>query len=126
MNFLGRKPNLHKLPVGRPPIEYLKKKETFSVSTPVYLKLAYKRICESLGLNPNKQTVNMITAFCLQHLSTLKDQDSCIFLVNGKCEAEGNPKPISQPDILICMIKETAKLCQKYQKTIKLINQAGT
>ena len=84
MNFLGRKPNLHKLPVGRPPIEYLKKKETFSVSTPVYLKLAYKRICESLGLNPNKQTVNMITAFCLQHLSTLKDQDSCIFLVNGK------------------------------------------
>ena len=121
---MGKKSKVHKFPgPGRPPIEYLRKKETFSVSTPIYLKLAYKQICEDLGLDPNKQTVNMITAFCLQHLSTLKEQDSCIFLVNGKCEAEGNPKPIPQPDILICMIKSLAKLCPKYQKWQKEVSQ---
>jgi len=120
---LGRKKLKPSRPVGRPPIEDLKKKENYSVSIPVYLKIAYKKICESLGLNPNQQTINMFAAFCLQHLST--NQDSCIFLTDGKCEAEGNPKPIPQPEILICMVKELAKQCPKYQKTIKLINQGG-
>ena len=120
---MGRKPKVHKFPgPGRPPVEYLKKKETFSVSTPIYLKVAYKQICKGLGLDPNKQTVNMITAFCLQNLSTIKE-DGCIFLVDGKCEAEGNSKPVPQPDILICMIKSLAKLCPKYQKWQKEVNQ---
>lgn len=109
--------------MGRKRVEDLKKKVNCSFSIPNYITIVFKNVCKKLKLDYNEQAATLLSSFCIQHFSTLKEQDGCLFFINGRCEAEKRPQPISYPDILICF--GLYKSCKKYTRAKEELAEIG-